>query len=189
MFEIASTALLVMDFQAGVVEGYSHDPQAVLDAEVALLEAARAAHLQVIYIVPSFRPGFPEISRRNKAFGPRRATTGAAQPSVVHEAVTPKGGDIVVAKHRIGAFVGTDLDQILRSNDLDTLVLTGVSTSGVVLSTTLMAGDLDYRLFVVGDCCGEVDQEVHRVLLSSAIGRLADVVDSAAVIAFLRGAA
>jgi nicotinamidase-related amidase len=188
MFEIPSTALLVMDFQAGVVEGYSSDPEAVLAAEVALLDAARSAGLRIVYVVPSFRPGFPEISARNKPFGSRRASASpgdAAPVSVVHPAVAPQDGDIVVAKHRIGAFVGTDLDQVLRSNDVHTLVLTGVSTSGVVLSTALMAGDLDYRLLVVEDCCGEVDRELHRVLLAGPIGRQADVVRSPQVVEFL----
>src|SRR5260370_22115041 len=58
-------------------------------------------------------------------------------------------------------FVGTDLETLLRANGIDTLVLAGVHTSGVVLSAVRHAGDLDYRLVVVRDCCADPDAEVH----------------------------
>ena len=56
---------------------------------------------------------------------------------------------LVVTKHRVSAFAGTDLEMILRAGEIDTLVLTGIATSGVVLSTLLDAADADYRLAVV----------------------------------------
>jgi isochorismate hydrolase len=74
-----------------------------------------------------------------------------------------------VVKHRISPFVGTDLETLLRANGIDTLVLAGVHTSGVVLSTVRHAGDLDYRLVVVRDCCADPDGEVHAMLLDIVI--------------------
>ena len=60
-----------------------------------------------------------------------------------------------MVKHRISPFVSTDLETLLRANGIDTLVLAGVHTSGVVLSTVRHAGDLDYRLVIVRDCCAD----------------------------------
>ena len=60
-----------------------------------------------------------------------------------------------MVKHRVSPFVGTDLETLLRANGVDTLVLAGVHTSGVVLSTVRHAGDLDYRLVVIRHCCAD----------------------------------
>ena len=54
---------------------------------------------------------------------------------------------------------------ILRANDIDTLVLFGIATSGVVLSTLIEASDADYRLAVIGDCCADLDSALHDCLI------------------------
>jgi hypothetical protein len=84
-----------------------------------------------------------------------------------------------VVKHRISPFVGTDLETLLRANGIDTLVLAGVHTGGVVLSTVRHAGDLDYRLVVVRDCCADPDGEVHAMLLDIVIAKQPAVVTTA----------
>jgi nicotinamidase-related amidase len=66
----------------------------------------------------------------------------------------------MVVKHRISPFVGTDLETLLRASGIDTLVLADVPSSGVVPSTFRHAGDLDYRLVVVRDCCADPNAEV-----------------------------
>lgn len=98
--------------------------------------------------------------------------------SEIHPAVTPQDGEVVVVKHRVGAFAGTDLDMILRSNGIETLVLFGIATSGVVLSTLRYAADLDYRCIVIKDCCGDRDPEVHNCLAEKVFPRQATVVTS-----------
>ena len=65
---------------------------------------------------------------------------------------------------------------MLRAANIDTLVLTGIATSGVVLSTLRQAADLDYRLVVLSDACLDSDAEVHRVLMEKVFPRQADVV-------------
>ena len=103
----------------------------------------------------------------------------------VHPAVAPKPGDVVVTKHRVSAFFGTDLDMVLRANGIETLVLSGIATSGVVLSTIRHAADADYRLVVVSDCCADPDPEVHRVLTEKVFARPATVTTADGVIAAL----
>ena len=76
----------------------------------------------------------------------------------------------------MSAFSGSDLDVVLRSLGVDSLVLSGIATSGVVLSTLRQAADLDYRLTVLTDGCTDRDPEVHRVLTEKVFPRQADVI-------------
>jgi nicotinamidase-related amidase len=76
---------------------------------------------------------------------------------------------------------------ILRSNDIETLVMCGIATSGVVLSTLRHAADFDYRLVVVRDCCSDSDSTVHACLLDKVFPRQAEVVDSAGFVGMLKG--
>jgi nicotinamidase-related amidase len=93
----------------------------------------------------------------------------------IHPALTPKADDIVIVKHRISAFAGTDLDMILRANEINTLVLFGIATSGGVLSTLTDAADLDYRLFVIKDCCADLDAGLHGALVDKFFPSRGDV--------------
>jgi len=79
-----------------------------------------------------------------------------------------------VRKTRVGAFSTTDLDAQLRARKVTTLVLAGISTSGVVLSTVCDGADRDYRLIVLSDGCADPDEEVHCVLLTKVFARRAD---------------
>ena len=83
---------------------------------------------------------------------------------LIHPAVLPLAGEVVVGKHRVNALYGTALDLILRANTIDTLLILGYATSGVVLSTVRYAADLDYRLVVIEDCCADQDPDVHDFL-------------------------
>jgi nicotinamidase-related amidase len=70
-----------------------------------------------------------------------------------------------VTKRRISAFAGSDLDVILRGLDIDTLVMAGLVTSGVVLSTLVEAVDRDYRTIVLTDGCADADEDLHNILM------------------------
>ena len=97
------------------------------------------------------------LSTRNSLRG-----LGAIPPAIAH-----KESEIVVTKHRVSAFAGTDLAMILRANDIDTLVLLGIATSGVVLSTLVEAADADFRLAVIKDCCADLDSSLHDCLINN----------------------
>jgi nicotinamidase-related amidase len=75
----------------------------------------------------------------------------------------------------VSAFAGSDLDVVLRAGEVRSLVLCGIATSGVVLSTVRAAADMDYELTVLADCCADGDPEVHRVLLEKVFPRQAAV--------------
>jgi nicotinamidase-related amidase len=90
--------------------------------------------------------------------------------------LAPRPGETVVVKRRVSAFTGSDLEVVLRAAEVDHLVLAGIATSGVVLSTLREAADRDYRLTVLGDACVDADPEVHRVLTEKVFPRQADVI-------------
>ena len=180
-FDIGRTALLAMDCQAGLVSIYAKPQEEFLDRAASVLRAARNAGMTVIHVRVGFRPNLPEVSPRNKLFAAIKASSqhqklfeGAA--GAIHPSLGPEPGDIIVTKHRVDAFVGTDLEMILRTRDIDTLVLFGIATSGVVLSTLLHACDADYQLFVIADCCADLDAELHRTLLARLFPQRAGVV-------------
>lgn len=78
----------------------------------------------------------------------------------------PLEKDIVVAKQRMSAFSFNALNMILKSQKIDNLIMAGLITSGVVLSTFRQAFDLDYRVFIAQDCCADEDAEVHNFLIN-----------------------
>ena len=186
--EPAKTALLAMDYQLGIVAGYASDQQNLLGRTASLLTAARKAGIAIIYIVVGFRPGYAEVSARNLSFSAIRQS-GRFLPSdpgtAIHRDLAPAEGDIVITKHRVSAFAGTDLEMILRAKGVDHLLLAGIATSGVVLSTTRHAADADYRITIIRDCCSDRDDEVHRVLMEKVFPRQAAVVTLADLLAAL----
>ncbi len=183
------TALLIMDYQHGIVSRYGEKFSGLLDRAEQLLGAARAAHLPIIYVVVRFREGYPEVNPHNRSFSRIRETGGMLEgtpETEVHSRLAPQPGDVLVAKRRVGAFSTTDLETILRAKGITTLVLMGIATSGVVLSTVRWAADADYELVVVEDCCADADEEVHRVLTQKVFPRQANVVQSNTLIEALK---
>ena len=170
-------ALLVMDMQVGIVSRYAQAGDVLTPVRTAIT-AARAASIPVIYVAVAFRPGYPEVSSRNKAFSAikQQSSLSASTTTMeIHPAIAPLPTDIVVTKRRISAFSGSDLEVVLRAQDISHLVLCGIATSGVVLSTLREAADKDYQLTILADCCSDNDEEVQRVLLSKVFPRQAEV--------------
>ena len=165
------TAVLSMDCQAGIVSIYAREEKEAFMGRVAsVLKHARAAGMRVIHVRVGFREGLPEVSARNALFGAVKASEQHQrlfrEPlGAIPESIAPEGDEVVITKHRISAFAGTDLAMILRANEIETLVLFGIATSGVVLSTLTNASDADYRLVVISDCCVDMDAGLHDCLM------------------------
>jgi nicotinamidase-related amidase len=173
------TAVLSMDLQAGIVSIYVKDPE-LLARAASVLQRARASAMRIIHVQVGFRPNLPEVSSRNLLFAgikssPQHQRLFQGPIGAIHAAVAPEPDDIVTTKHRVSAFAGTDLELILCANDIETLVLFGIATSGVVLSTLLEAADADYRLVVIKDCCTDLDLELHNCLFDKLFPRQAHV--------------
>lgn len=182
----AHPALVVCDFQADLLGRLGKEAPAIVERTAKLLAAARRAKVPVFYVVVGFRPGYPELPQHHPTFeafresGRLQTTTPGSD---IDPALAPRAGEPIVLKHRVGAFPGTDLQTLLRARHIDTLYLAGVTTSGVVLSNVRHAADVDYRVVVVADCCGDADAEVHRVLVEKVFPKQAKVITSADAIA------
>ena len=175
-----NTALLVMDVQGATIkllENNAHCLQSINNA----IQKARQHQIPVIYVVVGFRKNFPEVSRNNRFFAAMKngvMKLDTEEAFKVHESVSPQPNDIIITKRRVSAFTGSDLEVVLRSLGINHLVLTGISTGGVVLSTVREASDKDYAVTVLSDCCADRDEEVHRVLITKVFPRQAEVMTS-----------
>ena len=172
-------ALLVMDMQLSILSTAADNATGFIEKVAEAIKKAREAQIPVIYVVLGFRNGLPEISESNKMFMPFK--TGLAEAdmqdwSTIHPDLAPEKGDIIVTKRRVSAFTGSDLEVVLRGLNVQHLVLTGIATSGIVLSTLREAADKDFELTVISDCCYDRDEEVHRVLTEKVFPRQAEVV-------------
>jgi nicotinamidase-related amidase len=176
-----NTALLVMDMQAGIV-GMLPDSAGLLSNLAKAIAHARDTGIPVIYVVVGFRQGMPEVSYKNKSFfmfKERLASADMAAFSAVHADLAPAAGEVTVVKRRVSAFTGSDLEVILRAYDVQHIVLTGIATSGVVLSTLREAADKDYSISVIADCCADRDEEVHKILTTKVFINQSEVLSLA----------
>jgi nicotinamidase-related amidase len=172
-----NTALLVMDVQGSIVKNLK-DRISFFGAIKQAIQTARENIIPVIYIVVGFRKGYPEVSVNNKSFS--RLKSGAMnldteESTKIDSTIEPLPGDVIITKKRISAFSGSDLEVVLRSFGVNHLILTGISTSGVVLSTVREAADKDFMITVLSNCCADADEEVHRVLITKIFPRQAEV--------------
>lgn len=167
-----------MDMQTSILGSLSDSTKLITDTAQAI-KAARVKEIPVIYVVVGFRQGMPEISKNNKVFSTIKehmATVDMKEWTKIHPGVEPHEQDIIITKKRFSAFTGSDLEVVLRGLDIDHLILTGISTSGVVLSTLREAADKDYKLSVIEDCCADSDEEVHRILINKIFPKQAEVI-------------
>lgn len=177
------TALLVMDYQAGII-GRIEDGDALVARARAAIDAARAVGATVGYVRVAFTdadfdalPDGAPMARVKQM--PREQMHADSPTTQIDARIAPAEGDIVVRKTRVGPFLTTDLDEQLRARGVDTLLLAGISTSGVVLSTVRDAHDRDYRLYVLADATADPLPDVHAALLEKVLPRQAEVVEVA----------
>lgn len=193
VIEPARTALLVMDYQQGIVERIP-DADALLARMRAAIDVARAKGVTIGYVRVALtddeRAAVPDRNKTFSAIASRGSAMDADAPeTAIHPAVAPEDGDIVVRKQRVGPFSTTDLTDQLAARGIDTLILAGISTSGVVLSTLRHAADQDHRLYVLSDATADTDPEVHDVLMGKVFPRQAWVITTDELAALLPGGA
>jgi nicotinamidase-related amidase len=174
------TALLVMDYQNGILDRLP-DAKALLDRAAGAIAAVRRHGGRIGYVRVAFDDADYDRIPPNSHFGAIMARSGRAHhvgdpATAVHEAVAPQPGDLLVRKTRVGAFSTTDLDDQLRAHGIDTLILAGISTSGVVLSTVRDAADRDYRVFVLDDASADPRPGVHEFLTGQIFPGQAQVI-------------
>jgi nicotinamidase-related amidase len=174
-------ALLLLDFQYGVLDTIRNSADVLSRAEVALWWA-RQERVQVAHVRVAFTEGdFAVVPAHNKALRQvvesRKFADGSPE-AAIHSRVAPQGRELVVRKTRFGAFSTTELHCLLQELGIDTLILAGISTSGVVLSTVRDALDRDYDIYVLADAIADHDPQLHDVLVERLLPQSVNVIDT-----------
>jgi nicotinamidase-related amidase len=180
-------ALLVLDLLNEIVHpdgkyavhGYAREvaERDVLGRAATAIDRARMSGVPVIYVVVGFSLDYAEWPPRSPVFAEARAEEKLVighWGTQVHDAVKPADGEQIVVKRRISPFFGTELDLVLRTRGVDSLLLAGVSTDLVVLATARDGHDRDYRVTVLADATASADRTLHEAALA-VIARTATV--------------
>ncbi len=196
------TALIVVDMQNDFCKPGGAFDQLGIDISMypamlphlsRMLAGAREVGVKVIYILMTVLPNRVSDSPAQIRFNMRLhlASHGAAQPLLytiegsagqeILEELAPQAGDLVVRKYRSSAFWGTNLDMLLRSNAIETVIVTGCTTEGCVESTARDALFNDYYVVLPEDCVASDDPLQHQASLFLMRHRF-DVVSSADIL-------
>lgn len=195
----AKTAVVLIEYQNEFTSdgGVLHDAVApvmaktgMLDKTVALVEAARAAGVTIMHAPITFAPGYGELSRHpygilkgvvdGNAFV--KGTWGAA----IVDQLSPADGDILIeGKRGLDTFASTNLDFILRSKGIETVILAGFLTNCCVESTMRSAYENGYRVITLTDCTAATSPEEHDNAIAYDYPMFSIPVESAQVVAAL----
>jgi ureidoacrylate peracid hydrolase len=190
-------ALLVIDMQNGFLAeagsmakiGLPHTAlQPALPGCVALVAAARAAGVPVIYTRYVYLPDYSDAGLLPTELVPAMMevgalTAGSWDAEIVDE-LAPEPGDIIIDKSRASSFYGTRLEPVLTNLQVRSLVMCGVTTNICVETTARDAGQRDYRVHVISDATAEFEQARHDHALHTIgftfgwVNRVDDVIAS-----------
>jgi nicotinamidase-related amidase len=205
----AHTALVVVDMQRDFcVPGWAFDQLGVdismypplIPRLARLIEGARAAHVPVIYIQMTVLPNRASESPAQIRFNlrlhfashgdvePLRYTADGSEGQGIIDELAPADGDLIVKKYRSSGFWGTNLDLLLRSNGIQSVVMTGCTTEGCVESTARDALFNDYYVVIAEDCVASDDRAQHDASLFLMRHRF-DIASSTEILGLWAGAA
>ncbi|HDE0423749.1 TPA: cysteine hydrolase [Staphylococcus aureus] len=172
------TALLVLDMQEGIASSVPRIKN-IIKANQRAIEAARQHRIPVIFIRLVLDKHFNDVSSSNKVFSIIKAQgyaiTEADASTRILEDLARLEDEPIISKRRFSAFTGSYLEVYLRANDINHLVLTGVSTSGAVLSTALESVDKDYYITVLEDAVGDRSDDKHDFIIEQILSRSCDI--------------
>jgi nicotinamidase-related amidase len=161
---MARLAVVIGDLQVGITRNYSFAAGLVPRA-AGLAAAARKRGDLVVFVHTAFRVNGADVSAQNAGvqavFGMGDDYHEGATGVELDPGLGRQPSDVAVTKRRASAFAGTDLDIVLRSSSVDTLLIAGVATSAMVAATVYDAADRDFRVRVASDVCADPLQAVH----------------------------
>lgn len=180
----ARSALLVMHYQTDIINLFPSVAPTLLANTRTLCDAARRQGIKVYFAQIRFSPGYPEVSPLNKN-GQGIKQLGLFTDDQISPELGRQPDEPIIIAHRASVFFGTDLELRLSALGIDTLLMVGIASTGVMLSSIAHASDADYRLFTVKDCCYDPDPIVHEHLFSTAFASRTTVLSLADALALL----
>jgi ureidoacrylate peracid hydrolase len=186
------TALLVIDVQNDFCRDAAR--KAMIPRIRRVLDAARASGVTVIYVQNTVLPGGlsdspADLARRRKLGINTEVTIDGTWGHQFVDELTPAEGEPVIRKHRLSALIGTTLDTVLRSRNIQTIVCTGTATHGCVINTAYTAIALNYYVVVVEDCVASWKPDLHESALFLMRNTINSVVDSETLLSAWRSRA
>ena len=186
----AKPALLVIDFINGFTDAGTDlggDFSNEIEVTARLQAAFRAAGLPVAYTTVAYHPDLSDGGTFVKKVPALGLLVRGTPWTEVDDRIRPEPGEIVAEKQFASAFFGTDIDPRLKAFGVDTLVLTGCTTSGCVRASAIDSMQYGYHTVVVRDAVGDRAQGPHEANLFDIDAKYGDVVDSGEVLAWLAG--
>ena len=181
-------ALLIVDFVMAYLDPASPLYAAVekaLASNERLLAAARAAGIPVIFTNVEYEPGGADGGIFYRKVPALRLFDRGSPYGAFPATLRPRVSEPVITKQYASAFFGTDLAAMLRDMGVDTLLITGLSTSGCVRATALDACQHGFLPFVVREACGDRHQAPHEASLFDLQAKYAEVISEAEAIRHL----
>lgn len=163
----SKTALLVMHYQTDIMELFPSVAPPLLANTRKLCDAAREKGVGVYFAQIGFSAGYPEVSPLNKN-GQGIKQLGLFVGDKVSPELARREDEPLILARRASVFFGTELELRLSAAGVDTLVMVGIASTGVMLSSIAYASDADFRLFTVKNCCYDPDEVVHEHLFATA---------------------
>lgn len=181
--DVNRTALLVIDMQNHFLKdknGFFSElnKQAVSNRVISNLEkvisAARYVDIPVIYMKAGHRKDLSDVVETITDLKHTKQMPmiieGTPGAEIIDE-LKPSPDDYVIAKRRHGAFYNTDLELLLRTRHIDTLLVTGVLTDACVANTTMEARNRDFHIIILSDCCASMTKERHEYWINNIFPR------------------
>jgi len=154
-----------------------------------LLGAARSKNLPVVYTVSERRKDYLDSGvQRLKSYRHMEPTSvaGSKGSQVVAE-VAPETQDILISKRKPSAFFGTPLMSYMNDLDVDTIILTGTTTSGCIRATAVDAFSYNFKTVIHEECCFDRFDSSHAINLFDLNTKYADVVPLKSVMEYVNG--
>lgn len=178
-----STAFLFLDYEVGILARFPNSTTKTnfLSQSMDWLQAVRDSDhssAQIMFSNIEFRPGYPEISCYNKQFSPipnLNSFISGMPDTAFYPGIEPQEREIILKKSRVSAVYNSELLTLLESQCIKTVVLAGLSTSGVILSTTRQLADMDFVIFIIRDAVMDSNPTVNDVLLDSVLSSQATI--------------
>ena len=163
-----TVALIVIDLQKGIVTlPLAHAAAEIVGRTAQLARAFRERNLPVVLVnVTAMAPGRTDAVRPKFSFPPDWT-------DLVPE-LEQHPNDFLVTKQRVGAFIGTSLDDYLRQRGVTQIFMTGIATSAGVEATARSAYDLGYNVVLVADAMTDLDADAHRHSIEKVFPRLGE---------------
>lgn len=156
-----------------------------------LLAAARDAGATVVYTRVAWNADYSDLVANSPLLGmvlQNRCLVDGSPGAAVVDGLAPEAGDLVVTHKRAGGFTASQLDVLLRSRGITTVLFTGIATNASVEGTARDASDLGYRTVIIEDACSAANEAAHTASIES-MGLLAEIATSDDVLAALTSSA